>query len=187
MAKVNVGNVTAAKPKVQGAIYVAPLGTALPTDAVTALADAFQSLGYVSKDGITNSNSASSENTTAWGGDTVLDGQTDKPDTFKFTLLEAMNPEVLKFVYGEKNVTGTLETGIKVTANRDEAVERVLVADMILRNGAAKRIVIPRAKVTQVAEIAYKQGQPVSYGTTISAAPDDDGNTHYEYMKTATN
>ena len=38
-------NVSVGKPKIAGAVYVAPLGTTLPTDAVTALATAFKGLG----------------------------------------------------------------------------------------------------------------------------------------------
>ena len=89
-------NVTAAKPKVGGGIYSAPLGTALPTDATTTLNTAFKNLGYVSEDGVTNSDERSTNDIKAWGGDTVNTVQTEKKDTFKYTLIEALNIDVLK-------------------------------------------------------------------------------------------
>ena len=76
--------VTVSKPKVGGAVYRAPLGTTPPTDATTALDKAFKSLGYISEDGLTNSNSPESDSIPAWGGDKVLYYQTAKDDTVEW-------------------------------------------------------------------------------------------------------
>lgn len=175
-------NVTAGKPKIGGAIYVAAAGTTLPTDATTALAAAFKCLGYVSEDGVTNSNSPSSENVKAWGGDIVMNLLTEKPDNFSFTLIEALNVDVLKFVYGDDNVTGTLATGITVTANSSIPDSHVIVIDMIMTDGALKRVVMPSAYISEVGEITYKDDEAIGYETTVLCPPDANGNTHYEYI-----
>ncbi len=180
-----VNNVTAGKPAVGGAISVAAAGTAAPTSASASISS-FTSLGYVSEDGVTNSNSPSSTNIKAWGGDVVLVTSDEKPDTFKFTLIEILNADVLKLVYGDSNVSGALATGITINANNKPQAEHVMVIDMILRDNALKRVVIPKAYVTGVGDIAYKDSAAVGYETTITAMPDSSGNTHYEYILKAT-
>lgn len=178
-------NVTVGKPAAAGAVFRAPLGTTLPTDATTALdTTSFTALGYCSEDGLTNSNSPESDSIKAWGGDTVLSFQTAKEDTFAFTLIEALNVDVLKTIYGESNVTGTLAAGITVNATADEPTEYVWVFDMITRDNSVKRIVVPDGKISEVGEISYTDSDVVGYAITLTAMP-VDGKTHYEFIKAA--
>ena len=175
-------NVTAAKPGIGGAINVAASGTTLPTDATTALAAAFKSLGYVTEDGLTNAGIFSPEEVKAWGGDTVLTLDSGDGETFSFTLMEANNADVLKSVFGESNVSGTLATGITVNVGDYSRPEIVMAFDMILRDGALKRIVVPKAVITAVGDITYTDSDAVGYEVTVKANKDSDGNSHYEYI-----
>lgn len=179
----NASNVSAGKPGVAGAVYRASAGTTLPTSTTAVLDEAFVGLGYISEDGLTNSNSPESGNIKAWGGDIVYTYQSEKSDTFSFTLIEALNTEVLEAVYGEDNVSGTLATGLTIKANSTEQVACSWVIDMILRDGASKRIVIPSAAVTEIGDITYADESAIGYELTITATADSDGNTHYEYIK----
>ena len=179
-------NVTAAKPNKTGAVFNAVLDTTLPTDTTTALDKAFVNLGFISEDGVTNTNSPSCEDVKAWGGDVVLSTQTEKKDEWKFKLIEANNADVLKVIYGSGNVTGTLKEGLKVTANSNEVESTCWCIDTILKNGTKKRIVIPNGKITSVGDIVYKDNEPIGYEITINAVPDTTGNTHYEYTKQTT-
>lgn len=179
----DVTKVTAGKPKVGGALFRAPAGTALPTDAVTALAEAYKCLGYVSEDGVTNSTSIDSDEVKAWGGDTVLTPQTGKTDTFKLALLESLNVNALKSYFGDDNVTGTdTGSGLVVKCNSKEPQSSVWVVEMIAAGNIPHRVVIPNAKPTEMEDITYVDNDPVSLGMTLTALPDSDGNTHYEYI-----
>ena len=179
-----VANVSAGKPAVGGAVFVAPTGTTLPTDATTALGSAFKALGYCSDDGLTNSNSASSSDVKAWGGDIVMTLQEEKPDQFKFTLIEALNADVLKAVYGDANVTGSLSAGLTVNATSAEPSLNAWVVEMVMTGNTKKRIVIPNGKISEVGDIVYKDDEAVGYEITLAALPDSNGKTHIEYIKT---
>lgn len=181
----NAQNVSVAKPKVGGAIFVAPLGTELPTDATTALDTAFENVGYISEDGVVNTNSPDTDTIKEWGGASVGKIDNGKDDTWQFTMIEALNPTALKLVYGADNVSGTLTDGITVKANSNEQADVSLVIDMILKGGAFRRVVLPSAGVSEVGEVTYAATAAIGYQTTLLATPDESGNTHYEYTKGA--
>ena len=91
----NASNVSVGKPRVAGAVFRAPLGTALPTDASTQLAEVYKDMGFISDDGVTNNNTADTEDVYAWGKSPVANIIKEKPDTWKMKFLEALNPNVL--------------------------------------------------------------------------------------------
>ena len=179
----NVANVTTGKPKITGAVYRAPLGTTLPTDATTALSGAFAAMGYISDNGVTNSNSPTTQKIKAWGGQVVLIVTTEKPDTFKLTFLEAMNTNVLETVYGSGNVTLDAVNGkISVKANADALDDYVYVIEQVLKGGALKRIVIPAGELSALGDVVYKDDTAIGYEVTLDALPNSAGDNHYEYI-----
>ena len=179
----NSSNVSFGKPKATGAVYIAPAGTAVPTDATTPLAAAFKGLGYVSEDGLVNSVETDTESVKAWGGDTVLTGQTSFAETFTVNLIET-NEETLKVYHGEDNVTVDAGTGaITVTQNSQTLPEQVVVFELVLTGSRVKRIVVPKAQISdRSGEVTYVDGEPITYPAVFTALPDENGNTHTEHI-----
>ena len=83
--------VISGKPKIGGAVFRAPLGTAIPTDARTPLAAAFKELGYVSSDGWSRKIDKAYETINAWGGDEVNKSRSEHSVGFSMTLIEDLN------------------------------------------------------------------------------------------------
>ena len=179
----NSANVNAGKPASSGAVFVAPLGTALPTDATTAKNVAFVEVGYISSDGVTNSNAITSNDIKAWGGDTVLTLNTDKTDTFAFTMIESDNINALKVAFGDANVTADANGNLTILANNKPQANREFIIEMIEADNYARRIVIPSGAVSSLGDIVYKDDSAIGYPITITAVADSSGNTHYEYVQ----
>lgn len=178
--------VTAAKPKVGGAISTAPLNTTLPTTADGDLDNAFEALGYVSDSGLVRSVDMDTSVIKAWGGDVVLVLDNGKTETFQFSMLDVTSVAVLKLTNGDDNVTGTaLASGIAVKSNNAEKVGHAFVVDMIEQGNTLHRIVIPHGVITEMEDINYVDNDALAYGVTITAIADSEGNTAYEYLKTA--
>lgn len=177
-------NVSFGKPKATGAVFVAPIGTTLPTNAHMSLNAAFKGLGYVSEDGLVNSVEADTEEVNAWGGDLVLVGQTTFKETFTVNLIET-NSEALKVYYGADNVVVEGNGSITVTQSNEMLPNVSVVFDLVLTGGRIKRIVLPNAQIAdRSGEITYVDGEAIAYPAMFVAYPDENGDTHKEYIAT---
>lgn len=178
-------NVSFGKPKSTGAVYVAPYGTTLPTNAHMPLDAAFKGLGYVSEDGLVNSVETSTEEVNAWGGDLVLVGQTTFKEMFTVNLIET-NAEALKTYYGEDNVVEEVDGSITVTQTSEMLPNVSVVFELVLTGGRIKRIVVESAQITdRSGEITYVDGEAITYPAVFVAYPDSSNTTHKEYIATA--
>lgn len=180
--KPNAANVSVGKPTAAGGIFAGDVSDTPPTDATTELAATIAGLGLVSEDGLTNSIEADSESIVAWGGDTVLTVRTSREETFTFTFIET-NARVLAEVYGPENVSVDDVSGeITVLHNAKELPARLYVFEILMTGGKVKRIVVPNAKVNEVGDVVYVDGEPIGYEVTLGAFPNKDGNTAIEYI-----
>jgi len=178
-------NVSFGKPKSTGAVYVAPAGTPLPTTAWATLNAAFKGLGYVSEDGLVNGVETDVEDVNAWGGDLVLTGQTTFKEMFTVNLIET-NAEALKVYYGSDNVVEEGNGSITVTQTNEMLPRVSVVFELVMTGGRIKRIVVPYAQIAdRSGEITYVDGEAIAYPAVFVAYPDENGDTHKEYIATA--
>ena len=174
--------VSAGKPKnAGGAIFRAPAGTVVPTDAVSELGSAFVSLGLISEDGVSNENETSVEKVKAWGGVEVAAFQTEYSETYGWTMIE-VDVEALKVAYGDENVIVGEDGSIHVKHNGNEKEESVFVVETLLSGNRVKRTVIPRGKLEELGEVVMVDNEPIGYEVTISALVDDGGDTSHDYI-----
>lgn len=175
-------NVSAAKPNLTGCIYIGTSTATAPTGTDSSLT-AYTNLGYISEDGVENDYSRSSNDIKEWGGAIVASFFDEQKDEWKFTLIESLNVDVLKSIYGADNVTVDASTKkITISAKAEELTSAKFIIDMVLADQTAKRIYIPIGKITDLGTINYKRTDVVGYGITIKGYPDSDGVTHKEFI-----
>lgn len=167
-----------------GAISVAPLGTALPTDAVSELDQDFKAGGYVSNDGVSLSPDMSTNDIIDWDGTVVRTLVESFKGTLKVTFIQ-LDGDTAKLVYGENNVTVT-----PANASHGEQIAIAMGAQLpdpasyVIRMKDGKnliRIVLPNAQPTQWDEITFQKTEAIPLATTLTCYPDGDGKSIYIY------
>ena len=173
MATTNLdkSNVSTGKPKAGGAVFVAPAGTPLPTDATTELSEAFVCVGFVDPDGVTVTPTETANDVTEWGGSTVDQDKSEFKETTAFAMLES-KAENMCLLYGDDAVTKT-ETGYRAVHRGGNDAERVMVIDTLIKNARVRRIGIPRAVFESMEAVKYSRTELVKYAATFTNLYDE--------------
>lgn len=180
-------NVFSGKPKLGGGVYRAPKGTALPTDASTALIAAYTPLGGISTDGLVPTRDTSIEKVRDWNGDVVAALLTDESASFAFTLIEVLGRAVNEFAYGTANVTYTAPTAsagtkLAILDKGGKPAVQVLVFELVY--GAKKvRIVVPEGDPNITGEGPFVGDNINTYEVEVEATKDASGTRVYRYIE----
>lgn len=181
MATMNAAEVTLGSALATGAIYVAPKGSTLPTDATTTLDAAFTLLGFTSDAGVQLNESRSTNGINAWEGRTqVYNTVTEYYEQLVFTPIQC-NADVLAATWGDDNVA--VGNDGTITAKHSGAnIEPVcIVIEMVPRDGFVRRL-CGTYQLTERGGATYDGTQVDGRQLTFNSIADEDGVTTYEYV-----
>lgn len=179
MADMNENEVTIGAAAATGAIWVAPKGTTLPTDASTTLSGSWVLLGFTSDAGVTISESSSNNSIKAWEGRTeVYNVRTEYTEQVQFTPIQC-NGDVAKLIWGDDNVS--VSSGSIVAKHHGKTMEPVcIVIETTPRDDIVKRYCMT-AQLTERGQSTMDGTQVDGRQLTFNALADEDGYTMYEY------
>jgi hypothetical protein len=161
---------------VTGAVYVAPVGTAAPTDSSTALNASFADLGYVSADGIVETIDKTTSQIRSWqNGALVREVVSEGTYMVELTFIET-NQDVLELYYGTTMVDGEIDGDPRSTGGRKSFVIDIVDGESV------ERTYIPSGEVTSVGERTLASGEAIGYNVTITAYADTSSVTFKKWL-----
>lgn len=148
----------------------------LPTDATTAMADPWESLGDLSENGYTEGKSITNNKLRGWRGSVVLTCISEEDRTFKVEFIEVNRPSVAKARYGAANVTAGADGSVSKISDKVGVTQRLpLVFDELESNGFLRRTVVKRATIDSFDDVPHQKGSLLVYGMTFTALDTGDG------------
>lgn len=181
MATMDASQVTLGSASVSGAIWVAPQGTTLPTDADTAPGSGFKLLGYTSDAGVQLNESRSTNAINAWEGRTqVYNAVTEYVEQLVFTPIQC-NSDALAATWGESNVT-TAQDGTIVVQHTGANLDPIcIIIDMFPREDIKRRL-CGTYQLTERGGATYDGTQIDGRELTFNSIADANGVTTHEYV-----
>lgn len=158
-----------------GHLYMAPVGTTMPTDTSTPLSGGWEELGYTSDDGVSFAVDTSTESHTPWQSRRpVRSDVTDQTETLTFTLWQT-NADNLKLAYGGGTITAG--TGDDVIFTPPAAVtddDKAFVFEV--QDGAViDRFLIYRGSPTLSGDVVFNKSDVTGFELEVVVLDTEDG------------
>jgi hypothetical protein len=153
-------------------VYVAPVGSTAPTNITGAWDAAWDALGLLSEDGMTESRDQDSTDLYAWGGILVRTIRSKHKRTFTVTALED-NPVVWQLVNPGSSANTT--TGVTTRDVYVPTVDPRAFGFELVDGDITKRIVVPKGEVVEVGDVTYSDSEMNMKELTINVYPASDG------------
>ena len=179
MATMDAAEVGIGSALVTGAIWVAPNGTTLPTDATTSLSGTWKLLGFTSDAGVTISENRSTNAIKAWEGLTeVYNVVSEYTESISFMPIQ-INGDVAKLTWGEDNVTAS-STAITAKHGAQDLAPVCIVIETVPRDNIVKRYTGTFQLISR-GDATLDGTQVDGRQLTFNAIADTNGVTMYEY------
>lgn len=155
-----------------GAVWVAPAGTAAPTDSIVAMGAVNASwinLGYVTEDGVTMNPSVNVKDINAWqsAAPVVTTLNTVGLD-FKFTLMQTTQEVLGIYLFGA-TTTIVGNTAKIVIPSSPSLLSKSLVLEWVDQYGYKNRVYVPTCIVSDHDAVKLQRTEATEYGLTLRA------------------
>jgi hypothetical protein len=171
-----------------GELFLAPVGTALPTKASEALNAAFKGYGYTTEDGVTLAKSVDQEGIPAWQSTTpvrrIITGQ---ELTIETTFLQS-NEDILKLWLGSGDFATdggvAPDVGYRADLSIDPVGQNFAMALEWKDGTIVSRLVLPKVTVTETGDVSLARTSAVAFPVTFGALAPDSGTVLATWLTT---
>jgi hypothetical protein len=170
-----------------GGGWVATTGATAPATPLTQPVSPWEPLGAMSDDGLVYGFDEDSQEFTPWGLTSPFRTTITKSvRTFKVTLWETSRVAVQSVMYRMPTADLAPDSGTGLTSFAETAsptADRRAWWFVVLDGDNARGFYVPQGEISDRSDVTFKQDEISGYEITVTAYPDDAGNTVYHTLK----
>jgi len=168
-----------------GELFLAPVGTALPTAVDTPLNVAFNGYGYTTDDGVKLAKSINRDGVAAWQSATpVRNIITSQEFTIEATFLQS-NKDILKLWLNSGDFASDGGTGFRADVPVDPIGAQYAMVLEWKDGTITSRLVVAKVEVTDTGDVTVAR-EAQSFPVTLSALPPDSGSVLASWLTSDT-